>query len=67
MKYLKKNETEKSLLYFYKYLKSGTEDENKIIYSLNKIILNEKDINKIISSVEKYSDMISGNKKRKNP
>ena len=65
IKYLNKNNVEKSLSYFYKYLKSGTEDENKIIISLNKIIHNEKDINKIISSVENYSDVIKQNKKEK--
>ena len=62
---LKNKDNEKSLSYFYKYLKSGTDNQDKIITSLNSIILYERNTDKLISAVKQYTDRITVRKKEK--
>lgn len=62
---LKNKDNEKSLSYFYKYLKSDPYNQDKIITSLKSIILYEKNTEKLISSVKQYSERITVRKKEK--
>ena len=62
---LENKNTEKSLTYFYKYLESDSDNQDKIITSLQNIILHEKVTEKIISSVKEYSKKITIRKKVK--
>ncbi len=64
VKSLKNGNTEKSLSYFYKYIKTESASPEKISDSLDKILKYEKDVDKIIISVKDSIKRVKNNKQK---